>query len=67
MPRLLIQSSVHGKFVYTDPAGDILLTQNLAAALASGICWDYEQADQIIQDHFNRTYMVVDLDAEYGE
>lgn len=66
MARLLIQSTVNGRFVVPD-FGGVQLTHSLAEAISTGILSDYEEADQIIKDHLDRGYTVVDLDADYGE
>lgn len=64
MARLLIQSTVNGRFVVPDMGG-VQLTRSLAEALSQGVLTDYEEANDIITDHLDRTYTVVDIDAEY--
>lgn len=63
MARLLIQSAETFEFLHSSPRnGDVTWTPSLLTALRHGVVSDLEQAAQLIEDHADRTAIVVDLD-----
>ena len=63
MPRYLIQSAETFEFLHVSPRnGDVTFTPSLLTAIRHGVVTDEEQVAQLIQDHCDRSAVVVDLD-----
>lgn len=63
MARLLIQSAETFMFLHASPRnGDVTWTPSLLTAIRHGVCADAEQAAQLIEDHCDRSAVVIDLD-----
>lgn len=63
MARFLIQSAETFAFLHFSPVHcQVEWTPSLVAALRHGVVADLEQAAQLIEDHADRTAIVVDLD-----
>lgn len=63
VPRYLIQSAETFEFLHSSPrTGDVTWTPSLLTAIRHGVCDDEEQVAQLIEDHCDRSAVVVNLD-----
>ena len=63
MSRYLIQSAETFAFLHVSPRnGDVTWTPSLLTAIRHGVLLDEEQVAQLVEDHCDRSAVVVDLD-----
>lgn len=64
--RLLLQSARNHQFLHSSPVtGEVAFTPSLLVALEFGVVPDWEQAQEMASEYFDRgTAIFVDLDSE---
>jgi hypothetical protein len=63
MSRYLIQSAETFEFLHSSPRnGDVTWTPSLLTAIRHGVCTDADQVAQLVEDHCDRSAIVIDLD-----
>lgn len=68
MSRFVVQSAETFQFLHFSPVRqEVCWTPSLLAALRFGVVADYEAAQQLIEDHCDRTAVAVDVDSVQPE
>jgi hypothetical protein len=63
MSRYLIQSAETFAFLHVSPRnGDVTWTPSLLTAIRHGVVEDADQVAQLVEDHCDRSAIVIDID-----